>query len=143
FEQYTVISDVFTYVFRHARIEPEAIPRLHRARQICRFLFDESVGDYIYEIIKSAAALERNQGELDHYEAGGYPNDKRRLELLEENEELVLKFYHEPKAFNQKFTEYMRILPVAEKDSSKVNEHRRFGWLLSRTGGGKSELNGD
>jgi len=143
FEQYDVISEILTYIYRTARVEPGAIARLHRTREYCRFLFDESISEYVFHLIGLASRLENISEDLAQGRTAVFPSDEERLRLIRERGELVKTFYKERDVFVKKFTEHMRIMPVKRWKSLKPNKHQALTSLRSKDRGHHTELQGD
>lgn len=140
---YSDLDDIFARMFNRNSFLFEDFDTFRRIVIESGVLFDASVTEFIIEIRDKALSLASCNDELEDLKSNSRESKNRRAELLKQRAEIRSSLHPAHERFRTLFIEYMRILPVAEKDSSKGNEHRRFGWLLSRTGGGKSELNGD
>lgn len=111
FEQYALIDSVFDEFYRSFSFPPSSFAKLHKASEMCRFLLDESIGEYIQELIKKAAAHVAAVDALESSRTGGALSENEVYKYAQEKAEITRYFTSEFTNFQQRFLKYMKIFP--------------------------------
>lgn len=117
-EQYALIDSVFVEFLRSYSFPPSSFVKLHKAREMCRFLLDESIGDYIQELIKNAADYTTASEILETNRTNKILSESSYLLFAGERAEIRYYFTSEFAIFQQRFLKYMKILPESGEISA-------------------------